>query len=47
VNYNKILTPLESSFIEKQEPYKFREIFEKNSAFFREANRFLDSLRKE
>jgi hypothetical protein len=46
VNPEKIFTPLESSFLEKQEPFKFEEIFKQNKEFFIALNKFYDSLRK-
>lgn len=46
VKPTKIFTPLESSFLEKQEPFKFPEIFRQNKEFFKQLNKFYDSLRK-
>ena len=46
VNPKKIFTPLESSFLEKQEPFKIEEIIRKNKEFFKALNVFYDSLRK-
>lgn len=46
VYHDKIFTPMESSFLEKQEPFKFPEKLKKNLEFFKEVNKFLDSLRK-
>lgn len=47
VNPKKIFTPLESSFLEKQEPFKFEEIFKANKEFFKELNKFYESLRQQ
>lgn len=46
VNQRKIFTPAESSFLEKQEPFKFEENFKQNREFFKALNKFYDSLRK-
>lgn len=43
---DKILTYTESSFIEKQEPFKREELLAKNRDFYIAANKFLDSIRK-
>ena len=45
VNPKKIFTPLESSFLEKQEPFLFEEIFKQNREFFKKLNKFYESLR--
>jgi hypothetical protein len=43
---DKILATIESSFIEKQEPFKREEILAKNLEFYKAANKFLDSIRQ-
>jgi hypothetical protein len=43
---DKLFNPMESSFLEKQEPFKFEEIFKQDKEFFVALNKFYDSLRE-
>lgn len=46
VKPRKTFTPLESSFLEKQEPFHFEDIFKQNKDFFIALNKFYESIRK-
>jgi hypothetical protein len=46
VKPRKIFTPVESSFLEKQQAFKFEEDFRQNKDFFIALNKFYDLIRK-